>query len=87
MTTKAEALRDMLRRAIHNECSAWIEPVSSGCDCEACGRAVVEIARTIVEQLGITEECKCDAYSQSCSYCTANVEATQALLELAHHGE
>ena len=45
------------------------------------------VVRIIVEQLGITEECKCDAYSQSCSYCTANVEATQALLELAHHGE
>jgi len=78
MTTKAEALRDALDRRVED----WTD--GSAPEFEDI---VDEFIRIIVEQLGITEECKCDAYSQSCSYCTANVEATQALWELAHHGE
>ena len=81
MSPEAEALREKLDHLTYQ-----------GCHVPSAIR-VGAIARTIVEELGITEEtvdeCLCGAgYALGrCKHCDRRIDVLSTLLELANHGE
>ena len=77
LTPKAEALREKLDHLTYQGCHVPID------------ERVGAVARTIIEELGITGECSCELSEGQCAHATRRELSAFTLLELAgvNHGE